>query len=245
MYGRTRKNIKNRKSNYKSRQMPRKKYTTRKVALPMQRRIHWNDPVKKNSEFMRLTYQDTAFPAAMTTATSYLYNQTFRHNSLYDPDFTGVGVQPYGLDQLFGVDKFYGNYIVYGSRITITPYYPGNDVGNAIRGAVCTVFPFNSANCTYDEVNDLARIPYKKQVCIRSLDDLTRTRRIVNYISYRKLSGKDPRDNVAQYNANPVNGTYWVVKWNNQAAGVDLTMKYDVRIDYYIKAIKIDNINES
>lgn len=40
----------------------------------------------------------------------------FRANSIFDPDFTGAGHQPYGRDQFTG---FYDHYMVVGSKITV------------------------------------------------------------------------------------------------------------------------------
>lgn len=44
----------------------------------------------------------------------------FRANSLYDPDYTGVGSQPRFFDQWA---TLYGNYCVIGSKMTIEAYY--------------------------------------------------------------------------------------------------------------------------
>lgn len=43
---------------------------------------------------------------------------TIRSNSLFDPDFSGVGSQPYMYDQLVGASGIYENYRVYGCKVT-------------------------------------------------------------------------------------------------------------------------------
>lgn len=50
-----------------------------------------------------------------TLSTRTLYQ--FRANSLYDPDFTGTGHQPYGFDTL---DSIYNHYEVLSSVLTVT-----------------------------------------------------------------------------------------------------------------------------
>lgn len=49
---------------------------------------------------------------------------TFRANDLYDPDYTGVGHQPMGFDQLMAL---YGKFTVLKSKLTIYP--ASNNVG--------------------------------------------------------------------------------------------------------------------
>lgn len=48
----------------------------------------------------------------------------FRANSIYDPDFTGVGHQPYGHDTYA---TLYNHYVVLGSKINVTFVPAGNN----------------------------------------------------------------------------------------------------------------------
>lgn len=206
----------------------------------------WRPVASLNKDQFKLTYSDTKFAVPMLVGTGYLYNYTFRGSSIYDPDMTGVGVAPYGYSQLFGPGKFYGKYTVVASKITLYPYYIGADAGNNIRNTVLSIFPMQSANVTYEGIDDISRIPYKKQIAFKCLDDLSKSRKVSSYMSYKKMTGQDPQDNVRVYNDNPVEGNfYWIVKWSNANAAVDLNMYYDVKIDYYVQAWKTDNINES
>lgn len=67
------------------------------------------------------------------TSVGSIASQIFRGNSLYDPDYTGVGTQPYYFDQLAGL---YKKYIVYASKIQVT-FVQGTGSGG---GAFCTVY---------------------------------------------------------------------------------------------------------
>lgn len=63
---------------------------------------------------LRYVTNVTLNPAAGAVAT-----HTFAANSLYDPDNTGVGAQPYYFDQLMAM---YNKFTVVGSKICITPF---------------------------------------------------------------------------------------------------------------------------
>lgn len=75
-------------------------------------------------------------------------SQTFRLNSVYDPDYTNAGHQPYGFDQMAGLYSFYrvvrGSYIVTGANADLTSYAPskayvlvtdGGDPGGTMSNA--------------------------------------------------------------------------------------------------------------
>lgn len=57
--------------------------------------------------------------------------QVFRLNSLYDPNFTGTGHQPYGYDQLNGI---YKKYMVSGVHIRVT--FSAPSLANTACGAM-------------------------------------------------------------------------------------------------------------
>lgn len=66
-----------------------------------------------NSLIVRLKYNDVY---TLTSTAGSIAKQVFRANSLFDPDFTGVGHQPMYYDQLAAL---YANYVVLGSKIRV------------------------------------------------------------------------------------------------------------------------------
>ena len=73
----------------------------------------YRDPFPAVEKY-QLRYADTiAINAGVGAAASYL----FRANSIYDPDQTGIGHQPYGHDQL---NEIYNHYCVDSATITVT-----------------------------------------------------------------------------------------------------------------------------
>lgn len=97
--------------------MPRKTY---KKKMPTRRRKPKVIVVKpriplngvQNTEIVKLRYCET-----ITLNNTLTERYSYRANSLYDPNLTGVGHQPMGFDQLAAK---YNHYLVLGSRIKIT-----------------------------------------------------------------------------------------------------------------------------
>lgn len=63
---------------------------------------------------VRMKYVDEFVLSSTAGSTA---TQTFRMNSIFDPDYTGVGHQPYGHDQW---TPLYNKYTVLGSKLTAT-----------------------------------------------------------------------------------------------------------------------------
>lgn len=75
----------------------------------------------------KMKYSETAF---LSIANSYQY--AFNLNSVFDPNQTGVGHQPYGFDQLTPI---YNRYRVIGCKYVVNAY----STTSAIRfGTICT-----------------------------------------------------------------------------------------------------------
>lgn len=89
----------------------------------------------------KLYYNDilTLVGPASNTATEYNY----QINSLFDPDFTGTGHQPYCFDQLAAL---YTNYMVTGCLLELEFFDPSADgiiVGYQVQGNSTSGFPAN------------------------------------------------------------------------------------------------------
>ncbi|AXH74322.1 MAG: putative capsid protein [Cressdnaviricota sp.] len=77
------------------------------------------DPFPAKAQYT-LRYSDQITLNPVAAATSHYH---FRANSIFDPDRTGVGHQPYGHDTLQGI---YKSYVVDKAVITLTPTQFGN-----------------------------------------------------------------------------------------------------------------------
>lgn len=67
----------------------------------------------------------------------------FRLNSLFDPNFTGVGHQPRGFDQMAAL---YANYCVYKVQVQIRLMSQSGGINQAQNFLVCNVRPYNNGS---------------------------------------------------------------------------------------------------
>lgn len=93
--------------------------------------------------------------AQLNLSNNYLYQ--FNINSLYDPDRTGTGHQPYGFDQLAGI---YNRYRVISCSYQITAYSAG-----AFNGPLRIVtIPTNEATAGWNNVSEVIENPRAKWI---------------------------------------------------------------------------------
>lgn len=109
-----RKTYKKKRTPLKRRTYKRKRTYKKKITGPFRRYVQ-RDPLP-TAYRCKLTYTHTS---GLSSGSYGLLGteQVFRLNSLYDPDFTGAGHQPYGFDQM---TTLYSTYQVYGVKVQVT-----------------------------------------------------------------------------------------------------------------------------
>lgn len=132
---------------------------------------------------------------------------TFRANSLYDPDKTGVGHQPLGFDQLM---SFYNHYCVVGARLkcTFISTYAGPNTGSAVVGIELSgsTTPSSGLIDLYENSNSALKV----MTNANSTQKVT----IVKNVSVRKFLGQKPMscdENSGSASANPAEEIYFHV----------------------------------
>lgn len=75
-----------------------------------------------NRIFAKLKYAGKGYTSTISGGVTTA-GQTFRLNSLNDPDFTGVGIQPYGYDNILGLG--YNRYLVRAVKVKVIPMATG------------------------------------------------------------------------------------------------------------------------
>lgn len=205
----------------------------------------WKNPIPQQARY-RFVYNDTDFSSTMAFP-AYQGHQVWRGNSLFDPDLTGAGVQPYGFDQLCaGAGTAFSRYRVYASKITLYPTLKlgGTAVATQIR---LVMFPFRAeVNPTYTGVDDLCRLPGSRTLVLRSADNNGKTKMSL-YTSTRRMYPDIPEDSnlAAAYTASPTISWCWHLYCDTLQQGAEGLLGYDVKITYYAKLFKTDDINES
>lgn len=214
----------------------RKRYTKTNAL-----RTKWYNPIRQG-ENVKFVYTDSRFSVTLAAGTSYYAYYVFRGNSGYDPDYTGVGVQPYGWDQLIGS----GLYTLF--RITASSIKVFFRPESAVRRLHAVVFPFRVANPTVSDISDVRMIPDHKETTYDSEQESTRGARLTHYTTtqhmYHEMTAKD--GSLAAFNTNPSSVWFWIVYFYvDEFTNEELDVFFDVRIKYYTKLARTEVPNES
>lgn len=97
-------------------------------------------PAKKR---VKMTFTDTR---NLTSTSGVFTKYTYRGNGAYDPDQTGVGLQPYGFDQMMAL---YANFRVHGAKCKVQFWNNGSETELAQVGVEVSksvVIPTTSSN---------------------------------------------------------------------------------------------------
>lgn len=196
------------------------------------------------SVFMKLKYADTFFNMS-TAGGGFQTLNAFSGNSPYDPDATGVGVQPHFYDELGAI---YSRYNCYASKIKCTFYCV--TALSACGKQIVSVYPaVQSAAMTNNETCDLIQLPHCKQLQL-GLDKNQAQKKVVvkNYVKTREYlrgANVNDADYVASVSNNPTRRWYWHVATDTADSAAACTIWMDVEITYYIKFMLRDNVDQS
>lgn len=153
----------------------------------------------------------------------------FRGNSLFDPDFSGVGHQPYGFDQWA---NFYNRYRVYGVSYRITP----TNTSTIYQGEVLVQHRPNSVlSASIEEANEG---PYS-QLKALPVEGAGRPPTFRGYHSVAKVYGvsrkqvRSEQDFGALISDNPPVNTFINIYLQNQSVVQALTATVRIELTYY------------
>lgn len=144
--------------------------------------------------------------------------QQFRGNSLYDPDYTGIGTQPRGYDQL---TQFYNKYRVYASSIKVN-FEPTGTTSQFLNTITYGVYPDADLGLAFDTPKDLVEASYVKYRVRNSYD--SGGKYVKNFMTTSQITGV--RRTAVKYddtfasviNTNPINQWIWNVFFFQSAA---------------------------
>lgn len=175
----------------------------------------------------RLRYHELIPKATFTMTTGSAYDYIFRLNSLYDPNYSGVGHQPLLRDQISALYRYLRVYAVKYSILITT------DVTDGGPGIIGTVRPsFQTAVGDFDEERE--RIYGKKWYC-----SPYQKGSVSGYISMHKVLGVEKKDYMtddlyqAAVGGTPSREVYLHIQGQPADAASNAKCNVDVMLTYY------------
>jgi len=191
------------------------------------------------------------------TLTDIPITYQFRGNSLYDPDYTGVGSQPRWVDTFLGANDTsapYNRYCVLASKCIVSIWQDPTLTGtNGSTAGVVSVIPIAGTTAvtpptSLKEIQERAFVRWKNVGNANSHKPLV----IKHFAKTKALwSGASPLTDQtfsAQYNNNPSKEWSWAISAVNiiSGAGINLFSCYvTVRIKYYCMLNTLNDVANS
>lgn len=208
-------------------------------------RAKWLDPLSQR-QLVRFTYCDSSFSRTLNVANSYTNYYVFRGCSIFDPDYTGIGVQPYGFDHLTGT-SMYSNYRVASSAIRI--YFRPEEDYKSISRLHAFIIPLLDPGPVLTDISDVRMIPNHKATVYDGSTESTRGAKLKHYMSTKHLVPYSPSTSgfASGYTNNPTLNWYWIVMFYTDIYDdEEVDIYFDVKIRYYTSLTRATNVpNES
>lgn len=163
-----------------------------------------------------------------TITTSALGDFQFRLNSIYDPNFTGVGHQPYGFDQLSAIYNRY-RVISCGYRIASMNVVSGNGVR---LGAVAANEVMPIAN--FDVLGELPRAKYVNQAQTSDIVVLKGKSYLPSLMGRTKAQYMADDRYQAEVSTNPAEGAVLNL-YTATSAGVGVSRELQVLLEFTVE----------
>lgn len=194
---------------------------------------------------IKMRYQDTWFNMSTASGGGYQTSNFYRANGPYDPDYTGVGVQPYSYDELSALYT-YGR--VYASKIKCT-FYPSAALATASK-QTAIIWPSMSGSMPANhELPDLKQARGCRYIQLSSDRLGNRPLVIKNYMTTRRMYRDiyNSRDNDASFllSTVPTAQWWWAVVTDTADSAADCTIHMDVEVTYYMKLFCRDILDQS
>lgn len=196
-------------------------------------RAKWVNPISTKA-LVRFTYADSGFSRTLTAIGGYYAYYVFRGNSLFDPDYTGVGVQPYGYDNLC-TSNMYSNYRVTASAIRA--YFRPESTYADVRRLHAFILPYNDSAPVLSDISDTRMMPQSRETVYDGATESTKGAKLKHYMSTQKINPvytSADAGNQAAYSANPTNVWFWlIIFYLEEYDDEEVDIYFDVKIKYY------------
>lgn len=222
--------------------MPRSTRPSKKAKFTKSRIAETNFALSGNNPARHIKFSGYGFPDSLTTNLIYsdsiilqpsvgtpCPSYTYRLNSVYDPDLTGIGGQPYWFDQLTAI---YGRYMVMGAKIQVTYAYD-NETAVGVGPTICGIECGDQSSLSS---TNGAVLRMTGNVASDILTTQSEPKTVVGTYSPKQAYGSTLLDGIeAATSANP--GRTWNAVVFAAPQGVDLTRPINafVTIEYRVK----------
>lgn len=174
-----------------------------------------------DSKLVKLKYVDTV---AMNAGAGAIASHLFRCNSIYDPDFTGIGYQPMGHDEYM---ILYDKYRVVGAKISATFVSNTTDQTVGIFMDQTNIIP-----AQFSTMLEQKKTQYRYLTAAAD-----RPITLTKYWSAKKFFGKFRAmgdDNRAQNGFNPAATAYFIIFQSNGFGGDPNQVSVLINIEYIV-----------
>lgn len=178
----------------------------------------------------------------------------FSGNSIYDPNRTGVGIQPRFYDTLLGANNTaapYQSYTVLASKITVKAFGRNGSVANnpAFNGLISVTPQRTSISTTPGTITEMRERAFAKTRAVNSSQSW-KPYTLKHYMKTKDIYGiKDTQQWEtldAQYNSNPGNQwSWWVSMCPVGQADTGMSFDFLVSIKYYVILTTFNDVADS
>lgn len=196
------------------------------------------------TKLLKFIFQDDGFTLSPIQAAAYQDVHSYAGNSPFDPDKTGVGVQPYGWDQW--TPTFFQKYRCLGSQITV--YVTTKTASTTMPSGRLIIVPTRYTSLTNHDPSDLSQMPFARQRMLGLNTSSGCSIKLTSYASSAKVLSKSVAqgdDNIADYNADPTALWFWHVYLDSSEWAIEPDIRLNVKIKYYVQLSAPPSINES
>lgn len=183
------------------------------------------DFIVPDEYFTKMKY---VFNRTVSSTTGSVWSQVFRTNSVYDPDFTGVGQSVLGLTQLA---TLYGRYTVLGTR------YKSRVTADASLALAMTSYT-DTDSTSHSSLQDSAAEPYGQ---VKNGNPLYEPFEMSGYVTSGEAYGKskqgiinDPNFSAGVAN-NPVNPVFLHIQGAPLDGSSNGSWYLEVTMEFYVK----------
>lgn len=201
-----------------------------------------------SKKLVKLRYVETDL--TLDASASLTDMNVYRANSLYDPNYSGIGHQPMGFDQWANI---YNRYTVKGAKITVT--YTRTGTGNVNPSYLgITLSSDTDPLSGYTTLNNIleSKLTVKDPLVVGTTTNLgksTYQNQVIKYFSAKKFFGVVDVEDGASYSAlvstNPAKDAYfgvWTASVDNNDPGI---ISCRVLIDYICEFREPKNLDGS